>query len=207
MIEVEKKFILKEDDEKRLTAGAEPVGERTFTDTYFDGLDYSLTIHDKWLRSRDGKFQLKMPLDSKGMRQAAMGQYEELEDEAKIKEALGLMRDAGPLPDVLKKNGYLPCAEFTTTRRKYRKEGFVLDFDVVDFGYKIAEIELMVEDRADMEKASQKITEFARQYGLDLAPVRAKIHEYLKRYNPAHFEALVRTGIAPKPAENPTSPE
>jgi len=196
MIEVEKKFLLTEADEQRLTADADFLGEKVFTDIYYDAQNFSLTTNDKWLRSRDGKFQLKLPLDSKGMRQNAMGQYEELEDEASIKQALGLAGN-DPLEDLLVKNGYLPCAKFTTTRRKYKKGEFILDFDVADFGYKVGEIELMVKDQAEIEGASERITEFAARQGLSLAPVRAKIHEYLRKDNPSHFEALIKAGIAP----------
>jgi len=48
MIEVEKKFILNEQDVERLTKNAQFLNERIFTDIYYDTENFSLTSYDKW---------------------------------------------------------------------------------------------------------------------------------------------------------------
>jgi len=82
MIEVEKKFILSEQEKERLIKDAEFLSERVFTDIYYDTEKFLLTSQDKWLRSREGKFELKLPLH-KG-RERLADQYDEIEDEQKI---------------------------------------------------------------------------------------------------------------------------
>ena len=61
MIEVEKKFILTTEQEKSLIEGADFLGEKKFTDIYYDDEDFSLTKKDLWLRNREGRFELKIP--------------------------------------------------------------------------------------------------------------------------------------------------
>ncbi|RJQ30190.1 CYTH domain-containing protein [Candidatus Parcubacteria bacterium] len=121
MIEVEKKFILNEQDKERLRKDAEFLNERVFTDIYYDTEIFSLTSKDKWLRSRDGRFELKLPLHE-GVERLA-DQYDELEDKEKIREALNLPSN-GNLADDLAKAGYFPFCVCKTTRRKYKKEPF-----------------------------------------------------------------------------------
>ena len=50
MIEVEKKFIVSQDELARLTAGAHLLGEEKHTDVYYDTPDHSLTKRSVWLR-------------------------------------------------------------------------------------------------------------------------------------------------------------
>jgi len=191
MIEVEKKFILNEQDKERLTKEAQFLNERVFTDTYYDTEIFSLTTNDKWLRSREGRFELKLPLH-KGVDRLA-DQYNELEDEQKIRKALNLPSN-GNLADDLAKAGYFPFCTCKTTRIKYKKEQFIINFDIVnfqDFIYNIGEIELMVNEKSEIEKAIEKIMYFAKSQNLTIAPVRGKVIEYLKRTKPNHYQALV----------------
>ena len=191
MIEVEKKFILNEQDKERLTKEAQFLNERVFTDTYYDTEIFSLTANDKWLRSREGRFELKLPLHEGADRLA--DQYDELEDEQKIREALNLPPNEN-LADDLMKAGYSPFCICKTTRRKYKKEPFIIDLDIVnfqDFIYNIGEIELMVNEKSEIEKAIEKIMYFAKSQNLTIAPVRGKVIEYLKRTKPNHYQALV----------------
>lgn len=195
MIEVEKKFLLTDQDRERLIQSADFLNEKTFTDTYYDRADFALTSRDKWLRSRDGRFELKLPLHQGTDRLA--DQYDELEDDASIKDALGFDGENN-LADNLINNGYRPFATLTTTRRKYRKGDFIIDLDVIDFGsstYTIGEIEMMVTDKSEIEGAVERIVQFAGEQGLTIAPVRGKIIEYLKRINPDHYKALVEAGV------------
>ncbi len=195
MIEVEKKFILNEEDEARLLQGAEFLGERVFTDVYYDTVDFSLSSRDRWLRCREGRFEMKVPL--REGKDALVDQYDELEDEQKIREALSLPA-AGKFADDLAKADYQPFCIYTTTRRKYKKEPFIIDLDHADFKdftYNIGEIELMVHDISDMQNAIDQILHFAKEQGLVIAPVRGKVVEYLRRVKPDHYQALVQAGV------------
>lgn len=195
MIEVEKKFILSGEDRERLTKEAEFLSERIFTDAYYDTSDFVLTSQDKWLRSRDGRFELKLPLHH-GVDRLA-DQYDELEDDDSIKSALGFVGE-NSLADNLAANGYKPFGTLTTTRRKYQKGDFIIDLDVIDFGdsiYTIGEIEMMVNDKSEIDGAIEEIISFAKEQRLTIAPVRGKIIEYLKRNNPDHYKVLVEVGV------------
>jgi len=195
MIEVEKKFILNEQDKERLTKDARFLNERVFTDIYYDTKIFSLTANDKWLRSREGRFELKLPLHEGADRLA--DQYDELEDEQKIREALNLPSN-GNFADDLAKAGYFPFCTCKTTRRKYKKEPFIIDLDIVDFQdftYNIGEIEMMVNDKSEIEGTIEKIMTFAKEQNLTIAPVRGKVIEYLKRTKPNHYQALVQVGV------------
>ncbi len=195
MIEVEKKFLLKGDDEKRLIEGADFIGEKVFTDIYYDTKDFSLTGNDNWLRQRDGKFELKLSLNKEAVRKANF--YDEIEDEDRIKEFLGI--SGYDMEDILLEKGYFKFCICKTTRRKYKKGIFGIDIDFVeygDFNYQLAEIELMVENKSEMAKALENIIDFAKEKGLNTGYVRGKVLVYLKEKSPQHFKALVKAGVA-----------
>lgn len=195
MIEVEKKFLLGDEDTARLLLDARFLGERVFTDIYYDTKELTLSLLDKWLRAREGKFELKLPLHS-GMNRLA-DQYDELEDEESIKNALGFPRE-GVIKDILPALQYTPFCTCKTTRRKYQKGEFIIDLDLAefpDFSYRIGEIELMVSEKLDIAEATEKILVFAREQKLAIAPVRGKVTEYLRRKKPDHYRALVEAKI------------
>ncbi len=189
MFEVEKKFILTDDQQERLTEGAEFLGEKSFTDIYYDDAGYSLTTNDLWLRERDGNFELKVPMNL-AIEERVSDQYRELETEREIAEQLNLSLGK-PLAGSLQEKGYVPFITVTTTRKKYKKDGYGIDLDAVDYGYNIAEIEYMTDDESKVGEVSQKIVEYARSYGLSEGFVRGKVAEYLRRNNPPHFQALI----------------
>jgi len=191
MIEVEKKFLLSEEEERRLLEGAMFISEKTFRDTYYDTEDFTLTTKDWWLRSRDHDFHLKISAQ-KGLKRH-IGEYHELEIEKEIREALKLP-ETGTFKDDLLKSGYIPFASFTTTRRRYKRGGFFIDLDTADFGYKIAEIELLVKDESGQGRAVEKIFSFARSINLPIVPMSGKAIEYIRRNRPAHYDALVKAG-------------
>lgn len=141
---------------------------------------------------RDNRWELKLPL--KHFQTRAADQYRELETEAEISDYFKFPQDKS-LTEALTKAGYQPFASLTTTRSKYRKDGFIIDVDVIDFGYEIAEIEKMVETEAEMEQATKDILNFAQKYNLKTGKVRGKVIEYLKRNNQSHFDALVAAGV------------
>lgn len=195
MIEVENKFILSESDISHLTEGAEFLQEKVFTDTYYDTEDFILTSQDKWLRSRAGKFELKLPL-YQGVERIIYA-YDELEKEEDIERALGFEVDENFIDSLVDKM-YLPFCVCKTTRRKYKNGDFNIDLDTVEFEeftYSLGEIEVMVNDKSEVERATAKIMAFAERRGLKIAPVRGKVIEYLKGIRPDHYQALLKAGV------------
>ncbi len=190
MIEVEKKFILSPENETRLVTGSEFLGEKIQTDVYYDTENFSLSLKEWWLRTRNGSFELKVPISQNIDRVAE--QFDELEEEGQIRKALNLPGEN--LAEDLKTHGYAPFAKIITTRRKYRRGHFNIDLDQVDYGtstYTIAEIERMVNDPSEIEAAVTEIMNFAKEIDLTIVRIRGKVMEYLKRHRPEHYQALV----------------
>jgi adenylate cyclase class IV len=193
MIEIEKKFILTTEQEEMLVKDAQFLGEKQFTDSYYDTTEYTLTTKDVWLRERDGKYELKVPMNT-SIEERVIDQYRELETDEEIAHYLGFLQGVS-LKDSLKENGYEVFCTITTTRKKYKKEGFGIDLDTMDFGYTVAEIESMTDDESKMKEAVEKILEFAKGYGLSEGFVRGKVAEYVRRNNPKHFELLIANKV------------
>jgi len=192
MIEVERKFVMNKENADSLTKNAKFLREIVFTDIYYDTPDHKLTTKDIWLRKRNGKFELKIPLG----RNEQADQYKEIETEDEIKKELKL--NGKDLSEGLQKNGFKEFCTCTTTRKKYKNGQFTIDLDQVEFKkgtYCIGEIELMVKTESEMEKALQQISKFAKSQKLTFAPVRGKVVEYLSRFNPEHYKALLNAGV------------
>jgi predicted adenylyl cyclase CyaB len=193
MIEVEKKFVLNGAAKDRLTQGAAFVGEKTFTDVYYDTPDYRLGVKDWWLRRRDNAWELKVSLDTD--RNRAADQYHEIVDEDGIKKALEIS-PSGALADLLADTGYAPFAELRTTRRKYTAEDFTIDLDEVTssdgFTDRLGEIEIMVEKEDDIPVAIERIIAFAKRRGVETPREHGKVLQYLKEKKPDHYGALPR---------------
>lgn len=191
MIEIEKKFILQSDDRVRLIAGATFLVKKIFTDVYYDTADHVLTKKDIWLRTREGKFELKFPVGIAD-RKRDITSYDEIEDDALIARKLDF-EIVGSLGETLLSRGYYPFAAIATTRLKYEKDEFHIDIDDADFGYAVSKVELMVASEHDRLLASQRILDFVAAQGIAVenGPViRGKVVEYIKRNNPDHFQAL-----------------
>src|SRR3990167_4202336 len=124
MIEVEKNFDLRQGDKERIIQGAKLLRRITFTDVYYDTPDFSLTGNDYWLRARDGKWELKVPLNKKFGSERQSDQYEELENEEEIRSRLKI----APFTNLRSKFtelGYKPFATITTKRESYEKKVFI----------------------------------------------------------------------------------
>ena len=190
MIEVEKKFILTTEQEKSLIEGADFLGEKKFTDIYYDDEDFSLTKKDLWLRNREGRFELKIPMNE-SIEKRISDQYRELESDEEI---LKYFNAEGTLSveDFLAKKKYKPFCILKTVRKKYKKEEFNIDLDSTDFGYTLAEIEHMITDQSKIEETIDAIIEFAKRHNIiSTEYIRGKVTEYLRRNNPTHFQALI----------------
>lgn len=195
MIEVEKKFSLTEQEIARLTQEAIFLGEKTLIDVYYDTPNYNLTKNDIWLRQRNGGFEIKMPLNNgRGASKRTLDQYQELETEDEIRKVLNLTPEKTLVED-LQAAGFVSFATLVTTRKKYQKEEFNIDIDQIDFGYSIVEVELMVPDQSATAEAEREIMLLAKEQGWDTRLIRGKAIEYLYRYRPDHYQALVNAGV------------
>lgn len=196
MLEIEKKFLLTEEEIERIVEGAEFISEKTFTDSYYDTKNYDLTLRDRWLRKRAGRFELKVPVhENQGRR--LFDQYRELESEEDIREELVIPRFKTFAED-LAILGYEPFATFTTTRRKYIKDGIGIDLDIAEFGHRVGETEILVAEESQRDDAIARLEEFARAHRLEIRHVRGKLIEYIFQFRPDHYRLLVNAGVNPK---------
>ena len=195
MIEVERKFSLQSGDKERLIEGAQLISRKENKDTYYDQANYSLTTKDIWLRNRNEVFELKVSINAiKKQSERKTDQYKEITDENEIREILHIPVQAG-LEQDLASHGYTPYGSWITVRTEYSKDGFIIDFDEVDFGLNMIEIELMVPDESAVLEANEKIVAFAKQHNLTFTPISGKNTEYLRRFKPEHYQALVAAEI------------
>jgi len=196
MIEVEIKIPSTDGNYDALTKDAEFQKEIKMHDVYFDTDNYSLTSRDMWLRERNGSFELKIPLhgmDTIATRQ--VDQYRELENEKEIRGFLN-MGEASDFKDLLAKKGYKPVIDMTTIRKKYRNGEFTIDIDTTDFGFNLAEVEVLVKNESEASKAQERIFKFVRIHGFTPAnKMGGKVIEYLRRKNRKHLQVLVQAGV------------
>lgn len=194
MIEVENRFLLTEENKKKLVDGAEFIGEETFTDVYYDTTDASIMKRDMWLRSRSGKFEMKLPLNEKSVLQRKSNKYKEIESEEEIREVLEFQSN-GNFTEVLERRGYLPVLEIETTRQKYKRGEFIIVFDVTNSGFSIGEIEVAVENESEIEAASDRLIDFAGEQGVELVSTEGKVLECLKIMQPELYQFIKETGV------------
>ncbi|XP_059806714.1 thiamine-triphosphatase [Hypanus sabinus] len=194
-IEVERKFAVRPDTEQRLAAlGGQRLGSRSLLDRYFDTDDLRLTSADLWLRSREGRWQLKSPVGA-GPHAGGTTRYRETTSEAEI---LALLRPVlsaieGGL-DRLAETGHLrEFATIRTQRISYRlPQGLLVDLDLADFGHQVGEIEVEVGTEDEVPAAQARIEEMARSLGLDGEEVLpGKMHIFLQKFRPLHFQKLL----------------
>ncbi len=194
MIEVEKNFDITPESKRLMVDGATLLYRKTITDTYYDSKEYSLTGRDYWLRKRNGRFELKVPLNNGKILDRLTDQYKELETNEEIAHELGL---AGmeEIENEIESAGYFPFGTIVTERESYRKDDFHLDFDEMDFGFTAFEIELMVEKIEDIPNAEKRILEFASRYDVT-ATGDGKVIEFLRRFRPEHLAFLKSKSVA-----------
>lgn len=195
MIEIEKKFLMTPDQEKRIKKAAKFLGEKVFTDTYFDKTNYELTRNDIWLRLRDKQVELKMPMEKvEGASETYCNRYEEFIIEDEVRQMLNIPHGGEFLID-LKTVGFIPFVSITTRREKFKFNQFNIDIDACDFGYSIMEVELLIEKKEQIAEAEAQIAAFAKKNDLAMLPMRGKVTEYLYRKSPEHYKILQEEGI------------
>jgi len=200
MIEIEKKFLLTEEQQNKLLDGAKELGRKVVEDTYFDTDQYKLTLGDYWLRKRDGAYELKAPLKSGSGSYEATNRYNEITDAKEILRELGLNGE----PDfetALARAGIKRFMTCFSDRSSYDRSGFHVDIDSVtyadtDFEYALAEIELLVETEAEADEADRRIMELAKELGLATEQViMGKVAAFLNEKRPDHYRVLFEAGV------------
>ncbi|MBI3589271.1 MAG: CYTH domain-containing protein [Candidatus Liptonbacteria bacterium] len=192
MIEVEKKFSLTPEQMKRIEESAEFVKEVINTDIYFDNPDYALVKKDWWLRSRNGNFEIKIPLENK---QGLINIYDEITNTKEVTKRLELKKLSEDFEENLRLNNFKVLVKLVTNRRKFRIREFNIDIDQMDCGYTICEIEKMVENENEVEKTTQEIFELAKSLGLEIKQVRGKGLEYFYRFNKGVYKVIEDTKL------------
>ena len=199
MIEIEKKFLLTDNQLNKLLKGARFISKKVFKDVYFDTNDYKLTTQDYWLRLRENRYELKLPLTL--FSASKTNRYHEITDAKEVANALNL-RDDIDLGEALSEAGIKDFITVITERSSYEKEGFHIDIDSAtyvgsNFKYAVSEIELLIESEDGANLAEQKIIEFATRLGLTVDKViYGKVLAYLHAEKHDHYEALVRAGVS-----------
>jgi adenylate cyclase class IV len=198
MIEIEKNFDLRHGDKEKIISEAKFLGSREIKDVYYDSSDFVLTCRDYWLRERNGKWELKVPIVDVKTDDYAIDRYTELEsDEEIIIRELKLDKNK-KIKDSLNALNIFPFSTIVTKRETYQKGEYHLDFDEMDFGFVTFELEIMVKDKKDIPSAEKKIANFVKRFGIDPTKGRGKVIEYLFRKNKKHYNALVSAGVIRK---------
>lgn len=207
MIEVEKKFLINEDQKNLILQKGVFQKKTIFQDTYFDTDDFFFTTQNIWLRKRNDFFMLKRGIcQSNGLVDA----FEEISDSQLIGKCLKLPLSSS-FESAIEKRGLIPYCTFNNVRHSYFVEPFMIDIDEADFGdfnYHIAEIELMVSEESEIQLGEEKILAFAKELTLDISIIaQPKLIAYLAQKRPKHFQALVAAKVTPSSSEDLFSSE
>ena len=216
-VEIEVKFAFDKAKEEKIKSMCSFMGEKKMRDVYYDHpTKYFLSKKDIWLRERNEEWECKVDFHfyqsllqetdaslHKTGEASGYDNYKELGGEEEINFFLSkwrLVERGGSLEETLKRNFIKPfcCIESVRSKYLYRGEegSITIDLDSTDFGYNIGEIEVMVEKESEIELAEKKIGRFSRLASIDLkSGVNGKVLEYIRKYNPPHFEALRECGL------------
>ena len=178
MIEVEKKFQPTDEQLEKMLEGAEFLGDVVNHDIYYDYADYRLFKEDIKFRNRNGNFELKVKFNYNADR--------EIEDEEEIKK---YFNTNSSLEDFIE-NNLQKYIDYEQKRKKYKKDGFTIDVDELNFGVNSCDIELLVQNEGDVKEAEKKLFEFISKYNLEVKDLLSKRGEYLKRFDPELFKEL-----------------
>jgi adenylate cyclase class IV len=80
--------------------------------------------------------------------------------------------------------------EYSNNRKKFKKEGFNIDVDDMSFGYKMCEIELIVDNEEEVKDAEDKIIEFVKRFGFENKKALTKRKAYFKMVKPEVYKEL-----------------
>ena len=183
MIEVEKKFQPVEEQKEKLLEGATLISEKQVVDVYYDTPSFELAKKNMWLRNRDDSWELKIYLNK--------DIAEEIIDETEILKRIN-RENFSQFADFAKEELSI-LGKILTNRKKYHKEGFILDFDETDFGVNKLDIELQLLDNStedEIKEAQEKILRFTSQFGIPEVELPLKPIMYLEKMRPDIFRKI-----------------
>ena len=204
--------------------GGSEIGSVVFTDTYYDTPTCALTANDVWLRRRDDRWELKVPIPGDARRSGGeRSVFREVEGAAGCLDELGKVlgtetraalrtgrSETGEArdDDRAEKDGdenlrrfmaertVVPFASFTTTRAKFFLDGAAIDVDSASFGHTVVEVEVLCGDAGEVPAAEALVRAVAAKLALtDVGATGGKLETYLRRNCPKHLETLVERGI------------
>ena len=179
-------------------------------DTYWDTpQDLRLSSKDIWLRQRDSRWELKIPIDAANGEAEAATVYEELESDAPIASLLGIKE---PLTEArMRESGFEPVGTMITSRKSYRLQEYGVHVDIDDATfpgkemgrYSVGEVEVIVASQAEAPEAAKRISGFIRQYLSDgeqpWGVPMAKIEHLWSSTRPEDYAKLVQAGVFTQP--------
>lgn len=192
MIEVERKFRVSPEVRSELEQRCSSRCLVKLKDCYWCE---DLALEDKWLRQRNGTWELKIPIVQRRIRTPGTTVYRELVEPTLWKELSQFKTEIENLP---------PYATIHTERTKLhcvwdsREIEVVLDACTADdgFQYSIGELEILVEQESQVEDAAAALDRFAQSLKLKAqSDSDGKLIAYLKEKKGALYNALAVKGL------------
>jgi len=177
--------------------GGSEIGSVTFTDTYYDTPECALTANDVWLRRRDDRWEIKVPIPGDARRSGGeRSVFREVEGAAGCLAELREVLAAAPISaehrkgksendearddrqgedadddEGLRRFAYsrsvAPFASFATTRAKFSLDGAAIDVDSASFGHTVVEVEVLCGDAGEVPAAEALVRAVAEKLALE----------------------------------------
>jgi thiamine-triphosphatase len=196
-------------------------------DLYFDveAPRWVLTPQDCWLRYRECGDRSCWQLKRGRVHERGATIYEELEGDDAFGVALSMLAEENPslattspkeddeekeeyeghrLPELPKASSLVPFAKIETHRSSWKPasdgqySGLIVDLDSTQFGYIVGEVEAVVYNEEEVEKAHQRIKALISDLLPDIPtsepPAVGKLETFMMKYRPEHYEACIIGG-------------
>lgn len=174
-LEIEKKYLFKGDLDLHLKQ-FNSIEKQTIeiVDEYFDTDDYFFIRRDYWLRSRqvvksEQTWELKYPTKTKS---AGFCKYFEISDQKEITKLLSTILNTDlksyNVEELIQNFKLKIFAKFTTSRKTFILEDIKIDLDQTDFGYQLAEFEIILDadsSQDEIQQSTEKIKTLAEKLG------------------------------------------
>jgi len=188
-LEVEQKFCVPDNYRTVLeSAGAKKVGEKILSDLYLDTKDLVLLRQLVWLRKRGSQFELKIPIG--GDITSGMSHKEvEGKDEVGREVAKFTTVDLDAMVELVK---------VVSVRESWSFGEFSIVIDrLTDDDWTVGEVELVVENKDEVEMAKKKVQDIASKLGFTVQR-GGKVEHCLSVQNVAAAEVLKKVKMTRK---------
>eukprot|EP01084_Bolivina_argentea_P210397 358124_1 len=203
VIEIERAFRLHPNIENRLNyLGAKLFKQIKQHDIYFDTKNCVLTRNDYWLRTRNNVWQLKYQTNhshKSNIKQKSLAVYNEIQGFKKVHDKISNTFS-------INKFELFPLADFITNRKAYKiaynKREYSIDLDFTDFNYNMIEIETLIDNESEINKANRELDAFCNVVFEDMEiesmeTPYTKIQMYLYHNNLVAHDLIVDAGRFP----------